>query len=337
MNVAHILPSLDIGGVEVGIQKSLNGLQNSFDYKVFYVKKKGRLNVGQKHVLYLILGIVTRRWCPDVIITSLWYAHPIGWMFSMIGIKWYAFYHLADFAHSLDALVLNFSWKNADFRLCDSQATSDFMNKIQTQQSHVIPYVFKNFANSSALNWQSRNYDVVWVGRNHPQKRIDILCSLIGCIIERKPDLKVLIILAGDESELLNQLCSLYDKNITIVKNIENSKVIEHLHKSKCYVLTSDVEGMSLSTIEAIQAGCLPVVRPVGEIKNYLSEDACVRIYETDVQSLINIADRTICLLSDAIEANLIITNAVGSIERIGFYTEQLTAAIKMRGVDEGT
>lgn len=330
MNVAHILPSLDIGGVEVGIQKSLDSLQNSFDYKVFYVKKKGCLNVGQKHVLFLILGIVSRRWCPDVIITSLWYAHPIGWLFSKFGIRWYAFYHLADFAHLLDAIVQKFSWKHADFRLCDSQATSDFMNTIQTQQSHVIPYVFKSFTNNSTLNWQSRNYDVVWVGRNHPQKRIDILCSLIGCIVERKPNLKVLIIQAGDESQLLNDLHGLFNKNITLVKNLDNSKVLEDLRESKCYILTSDIEGMSLSTIEAIQAGCLPVVRPVGEIKNYLSEDACVRMYETDIQNLIIIADKIICLLDDVTEANLIITKAFDSVNLIDLYTEQLIAAIKM-------
>ena len=37
--VAHIIPSMNYGGVEVAIQKSLKDLNKNFDYKIFTVKK----------------------------------------------------------------------------------------------------------------------------------------------------------------------------------------------------------------------------------------------------------------------------------------------------------
>ena len=66
--IAHIIPTMNYGGVEVAIQKSERFKQN-FDYKIFTVKNLGKPRIGQKNYIYLIKYIISQKWVPDVIIT----------------------------------------------------------------------------------------------------------------------------------------------------------------------------------------------------------------------------------------------------------------------------
>ena len=61
-----------------------------------------------------------------------------------------------------------------------------------------------------------------------------------------------------------------------ILNNLSNNDVINYLLKSKFYLHFSDREGMSMSTIEAIQCGCIPVIRLSGELKNYLDNESAI-------------------------------------------------------------
>jgi glycosyltransferase involved in cell wall biosynthesis len=45
--------------------------------------------------------------------------------------------------------------------------------------------------------------------------------------------------------------------------------ILQHAVESSFYLQTSMYEGMALSVVEAMQAGLVPIVKPVGEISSY--------------------------------------------------------------------
>ena len=127
IRVAHIVPSLDIGGVEIGILKSRIALQDKLDYRVFFVKKEGSLTVTQLSVFRLLFEILKGSWKPDVVITSLWWSHPFGWLLRSRNRTWIAFFHSAAYAHSIDRIIQKWAWRNADKCIVDSNATAKIL------------------------------------------------------------------------------------------------------------------------------------------------------------------------------------------------------------------
>ncbi len=57
--VAHIVPAMYIGGVEVAIARSHEYLNESIDYRIYYVRNRGSLDCGQRHVLTLVWACLT--------------------------------------------------------------------------------------------------------------------------------------------------------------------------------------------------------------------------------------------------------------------------------------
>ena len=93
LSVAHIVPNMNYGGVEVAIHRSFYELNQIFDYKIYTVKKKGIMNVGQRKIISLIFKCFSIKHRPNFIITSLWWSHPFGLFLSLTGIKWISFFH----------------------------------------------------------------------------------------------------------------------------------------------------------------------------------------------------------------------------------------------------
>ena len=46
LSIAHVLPGMNFGGVEVAILKSYHALNQEFDYDVFFIRSKGELDVN---------------------------------------------------------------------------------------------------------------------------------------------------------------------------------------------------------------------------------------------------------------------------------------------------
>ena len=332
MKVAHILPTMFIGGVETGISRFVEESENVLDYRVFYVKQRGKIDVNQQHVFNLFLCILSKKWTPDVVVTSLWYAHPFGWILSKMGIRWYAFFHLAAFSNKLDSIISKFAWRNSLVRLCDSSATHQFLGQFYNLTSCVVPYVFKNDIElSSFADWEKRYYDFIWVGRNHPQKRLDILIKFLENLNSKFENPKVLILLSADESKTLKAFAESASFEIEIRRNLKNNEVLNLLRQSKFYVSTSDIEGMSLSTIEAVQSGCVPVVRPVGEIRNYLDDSSCVRINKIDDEYLNEIVQIVLFLSKNEQEVTRIRKKSSESVNSLPKYTYEFIKAINSR------
>jgi len=333
LRVAHLIPSMDIGGVEVAIYKSYHKLNDVIDYRVFWIRRSGSLKSNQKAVYRLIIDIILRKWKPDIIITSLWWAHCLGPLVRLLNIKWVAFFHSTNFTNFLDLIFSRYAWRKSNSCFVDSMATRNFFVSYLDRKSYIIPYVFEE---PMPINSHGgRSNDIVWVGRVVREKRIDILFNLISIINEYLEEnsyfsrkINICVVLAGEPLLNVPDFSSMNKINIEIASNLSNGEVFGILSNSRLYVMTSDTEGMSMTTIEAIQAGCVPVVRRVGEVANYLSDEACIEITDVSIAGLKITALQMVALLRDREFSDVIKVNAQRSIESLGYYVDTLKISL---------
>ncbi|HBV5982329.1 TPA: glycosyltransferase family 4 protein, partial [Klebsiella pneumoniae] len=69
----------------------------------------------------------------------------------------------------------------------------------------------------------------------------------------------------------------------------------EDAKNADIYMLSSDFEGLSIATLEAMSIGMLCVVRPTGEVKNYLTNNSTGIIASNEDEA----CDKIMTILND--------------------------------------
>ncbi|MCO7214903.1 glycosyltransferase [Halomonas sp. OfavH-34-E] len=323
--VYYIVPEMTIGGVESGLSDNIGDLKEFFDIRVLYVKRRGVINVGQESVWKMLFS----KDKPDLVITSLWWAHLLGFYFKSRGVKWVCFIHSTRYKTFPTKIISKLSFKFSDFLWADSISTRDFIVK-ETLRNDVgiIPFNRKSWKRD--LELQPRLFDGIYVGRNSTEKRLDILTNLVRQIIELKPDFSFTFILSGqDVNKHVDNLVASFPLNISVKYNLPKNEVIRNLEKHSFFFLTSDFEGMSMATIEAIRAGCVPVVRVVGEMNNYLDKKiSCISIDDIKDHRLKDVARRVVSIRhneSVKVEMNRAANEAL---DDLGDYVENMVEQV---------
>jgi len=268
--VFHFVPSLDIGGVEIGIKKSLPELGQKIDISIFYVKRRGSLDVGQMPWWGALKNLFVEK--PDVVITSLWWTHPFGLLFKLVGIRWVCFIHNAGFDHNIDRAVCNAAIIFADEVAADSDQTVAYVRSIKKKVNvHVIPYIFT--LSQGAIKVERLRNSFIFVGRSAKQKRMDLVVEFFNHLLYNFPSVTCRFVIAGDVPRAVLMLRETFNKRVVVESNLSNSEVLYRLCVSEYFVVLSDFEGYCMAANEAVQAGCFIIYRDVGEIKNYVLPD----------------------------------------------------------------
>jgi glycosyltransferase involved in cell wall biosynthesis len=277
--VFHFVPSLDIGGIEVAIERSLPDLMQKLDISIFYVRRRGSLDVGQTPWWNAIKNIFIAR--PDVVITSLWWAHPIGFLFKLAGIRWVCFIHNSQFAHYGDRMVCTASIWISDEVVADSDQAASFVRSIKKAVNvHVIPYIFPLPQQAVKID-RSRN-SFIYVGRNGKEKRLDLVVDFFNHLLIAFPRVTCRFVIAGAVPAIVLNLTEQFNERVTVEFNLSSTEVLYRLRASEYFVVLSDFEGFCMAANEAVQAGCLVVYRDVGEIKNYVLPELSFMITDHD-------------------------------------------------------
>lgn len=268
--VFYFVPTLNIGGVEVAIEKSLPELRQSLDIRVFYVITRGARDLGQRPWWTALKNLVVDR--PDVVITSLWPAHPLGLLFKLCGVRWVCFIHNVGFTHNTDKVVLTASMKAADEVAVDSAEAGVFVRSIRkSAKTHVIPYVFPFPAHLAGIRKTRSSF--IFAGRNKPQKRLDLVAAFFEHVLGTVPEAVCRFVIAGDVPPSVDRVAGGFAGRVEVDANIANDQVLERLSRSEYFVVLSDYEGFCMAAYEAVQAGCFVIYRDVGEIKKYVPRD----------------------------------------------------------------
>jgi glycosyltransferase involved in cell wall biosynthesis len=315
-----------IGGVEVGIERSHAALNEVMDYRVFYVKKPGEIRCGQRHVLRLLADTITGAWRPDVVVTSLWPSHPFGWLFRRLGRGWIAFFHNSGFTGRLQEAILRHAWRAADSRLADSEATASVFCATHDAAYRIVPYIFPEETQDS--DWLSREIDVVWLGRPVAAKRLDLVVEFLSRLVRRQERGRIALVVAGDVPDEIRAFDPDSGWSVDIHESLDNASARGLLRDSRFYLLTSDYEGMSMSTIEAVFAGCVPIVRPVGELRHYIGCDYELSLGDGGAADLDAVAQRVSGRWSDEAFARLTQAGIRKRIADYSTYVDEFSAAV---------
>ena len=270
--VFYFLPDMDVGGVQVALSRALPQLRQEFDLSVFFVKKPGSMDVGQKPWWAAFACFFELR-LPRCVVTSLWMSLFFGLFFKLLGAKWVAFVHSARFHHRRDAFFHKLLLGWADVVAVDSQATAAFVWSFMPPSTRVelVPFKFprvRDPAQGEVPVKKLRSF--VCVGRNDPVKRFDLLATYADRILGKWQDAHFWFVVSGEPLPILQNLELKYLGRAHVLYNVPHQQVQDVLDKSHFYVILSDFEGFSMSTYEAVQANCFVIYRDVGEISSYV-------------------------------------------------------------------
>lgn len=301
VRVLHVVPSLNIGGVEVGLLRSHGELQQQIDFSVFSVKGAGRLHVVRVTWRDVLKSIFRKDSRPDVVVTSLWLGHITGLVLALIyGSRWIPFFHAARSEGWWRDAILHSAARLSSFAFFDSQATYKYHEAHGRDMAQIVPYRFES-PNFGEPRGTHRPYDCIFVGRIAPPKRPDLLVEYLSHLQAQLPDVKPLVVISCEEKDLedFHLLLRLKKVAAEVRVNVDPMLVIELLAQSSLYLSFSDSEGFGMATVDAMCNRCVPVVRPVGEIASYVDESCGILVDDISAAGMSDAARRSLALLKD--------------------------------------
>ncbi len=137
-------------------------------------------------------------------------------------------------------------------------------------------YLYRNGGGIDTQRFQpgrpaDKDIDVLFVGRLAPIKRVD---RLLDAVFSAKPvrPLKVVIVGAGECLEELQGRARELGIEECVTFAGQQSDVGNFLRRSRVFALTSESEGVSLSMLEAMISGVVPVVSDVGDLGDVVQD-----------------------------------------------------------------
>lgn len=220
-----------------------------------------------------------RRHQPDVLVTSLWRSMALGYLARALGWRgtWAVWVHNSRFTNPLDRLVHRWTLPRADLILCDSiAAREELVNPMLSDLDADTPTTLVR-PDAPALPQGPHEVPsaeaplrlVSW-GRIAPQKRLERALDLVAELDARRPG-GARLTLVGPDGGALASLREQIDarglgEQVEILGPKDRSGLAEIVAASDVFVLTSGFEGFGMSAHEALAAGFVSILSPVGDL-----------------------------------------------------------------------
>ena len=147
-------------------------------------------------------------------------------------------------------------------------------------------------------SFDDRRVDIIFVGRLTEYKRPDRFLDVVTALSKSHPEFRAVVLGDGPDAPELQAEAEKRGLTDNIQWNGKTDNVDEFLAISRIFLLTSRWEGVSIAMLEAMGAGCVPVVSDVGDLRDFVSTD--VTGYVLPENAVEQIARRIGDLLDDA-------------------------------------
>lgn len=157
--------------------------------------------------------------------------------------------------------------------ICDSQHDVDLVRGVvPSKKVHLIPNGI-NLPDYPEQISQREPGLIVSISRLAENKRIHLLLQQLPFIKKAVPFAR-LVIIGKDWGELqsLKQLCTKLnlDDSVEFMGEVENNVVQDILLKASVFVSASNYESFGISVVEAMAAGCVPVVQDIDAFRDFI-------------------------------------------------------------------
>jgi len=280
-NIIYLIPLDGIGGVEVAAQnlKNINNNFYKFDVHFIFNKKKEVFNV-----LKIWKSIVSiTKLSPDILIVSLWRSALVGLFVKMFKPKVQVifFIHSEKDTHFFDFIITRLMLFFALEVWSDSRASIDNRFKFSRIKLNKKVISFNSRKIKPIKSLKNVPNFIYW-GRVSREKGIYRSLRIFKGVLHFYPNAMYKII---GHCELDYKELRQYCTNQGVINSIELydemsfEGIKNHAKSSSFYLQTSQYEGLSMSVMESMMLGLVPVATPVGEIKNYCNKFNSILVY----------------------------------------------------------
>ncbi|SEM81863.1 Glycosyltransferase involved in cell wall bisynthesis [bacterium A37T11] len=295
--LAYILHEVAIGGAELAFLSALPNLHHQFDLQVYVLGKvdPGLLEpyppeIKRRIISYpypswmglLIMPLVLRRihqFRPDIVISSLWRSAMLASIYKkrQTRVQYFLFLHSSVYFHKPDRYFLKRAMKRADVILADSAASKKLALRDAPAQTpvEIVSMLINPSPATPPVHAFTPPYRILFAGRLHKVKNIPLAISAIAWLRKQGMDI-VFDIYGRDNGEIHTIRERIQQEQMEAhiqLKGEINPNLKETLQQQyPFYLQLSHDEGMAMSVAEAMQAGAVCFVSPVGEIPAYAED-----------------------------------------------------------------
>jgi glycosyltransferase involved in cell wall biosynthesis len=293
--ILYVINTLHPGGAEMGVELLIdNGLFDDAQLyivclaesnsaleerisrkifgKIFFLDKKSLSNKKILHYAWILKKII-KNVKPDIIICSLSQAVLVTRLTKLfIKTKNITFEHNTVYRNKNVWYLLKYTDFLTDLFWCDSTATQkSLLQRCQDARNLMVPLFFtKGIFTPQKKYITNEKLHLLAVGRLTSQKNYPQLFDVIRKIKENNIDIHLDIYGDGELKSELQYLSKELNLQQNIVFKGFIKDWIQFANKYDMYILMSDFEGLSIATLEAMSVGLPCIVKPVGELDNYI-------------------------------------------------------------------
>ena len=160
----------------------------------------------------------------------------------------------------LNAKVSQNNYRWADGAVFQLPEAKEYFKNIIKRQTAIIPNPIFDTGYMVTLPFSQRKNEISYVGRiNNKQKRIDILLMAFAVFHKKHQEICLSLYGDGKDMEASKQLVQSLGISDKVIFKGKVDKPAQYIASSKCFVMSSDYEGLSNALLEAMSLG-LPVV-----------------------------------------------------------------------------